>query len=204
MKKVILSFLIVALTMSLNAQQQGKIRVGLDLGLGLPNAGAGFDGGIDLRYNIMDNLNVGLKLNGAILLKDLNQNLSTNTTSVTACVMSSSLATSDYYFNNGNSIFAPFLGAGLGFYDIANINVSATGTTEPTPPTNTSVFKTENKFGGLVRGGFELGHFRMALEYYLVPQSTLVDINNSPIGLSNNSYLNLTLGFYFGGGHWKK
>ena len=204
MKKLILSIFIVVFALSLNAQQQGKIRVGLDLGLGLPNAGAGLDGGIDVRYNIMDNLNVGLKFNGDILLKDLNSNLSTNTTSITACVMSSSLATSDYYFNKGNTIFAPFLGGGLGFYDIANIQVTASGSTEPTPPTNTSVFKIENKFGGLLRGGFELGHFRMALEYYLVPQSTLVDINNVAVGQTNNSFLNLSVGFYFGGGHWKK
>jgi len=50
----------------------------------------------------------------------------------------------------------------------------------------------------MVRGGVELGKFRAALEYNILPKSNLL------IGQSiNNSYVGLSLGFYFGGGRWK-
>jgi len=204
MKKLVLSLLIAAMAFNVNAQEKGKIRVGLDAGLGLPNAGAGFNGGLDLRYNIEDNINVGLKFTSGLLIKDINVDNVANTASLTTSIISSYLATSDYYFGKGTSIFSPFLGGGLGFYKVINIGLSASGTSTPTPPTNTSVFLGETKFGGLLRGGFELGHFRMGLEYYLIPSSNTVDINNVINGTTGNSFLNISLGFYFGGGHWKK
>jgi len=205
MKKVILGLLVIAFAMSLNAQEKGKIRVGLDGGLALPNMGAGFDGNLDIRYNIMDNINVGLKFNGGLLLKDMMVNQSANTASLTTSIISSTLATGDYYFNNGSSMFAPYLGAGLGFYKVTNIGLSVSGTTSPTPPTDYSPFTAVSTFGGLLRGGFELGHFRMGLEYYLIPRTNVIDMTTmTPSGTTANSFLNITLGFYFGGGHWKK
>jgi len=205
MKKVFLTLLIIAFTMSLQAQEKGKIRVGFDAGLGLPNAGAGFDGDLDIRYNIMDNVNVGLKFNGALLIKDLAADQAANRVSLTTSIISSTLATSDYYFSKGDNMFAPYLGGGLGFYQITNIGLSQTGTTAPTPPSDFSAFTPVSKFGGLIRGGFELGHFRMGLEYYLVPSSNVMDLTTKTVsGTTPNSYLNISLGFYFGGGHWKK
>jgi hypothetical protein len=60
--------------------------------------------------------------------------------------------------------------------------------------------------GGALRAGFEAGKFRMALEYYLIPATTKYDVVNimKPEGSSANSYLSLNVGFYFGGGKWKK
>jgi hypothetical protein len=44
----------------------------------------------------------------------------------------------------------------------------------------------------------------MAADYNIVASSTLVDIQNNPIGTTGNNYLNLSIGFYIGGGHWRK
>lgn len=195
MKKLVLCLLVVVIAFNVNAQEKGKIRVGLDAGLALPNAGAGFNGDLDLRYNIMDNLNAGVKFGFAALAKDLSLSAGT----ATASAMTHLLATSDYYFNKPASSFAPFLGGGLGSYSIGNIQVLSSSS-QSTP----SGLLIEQKFGGLLRGGFEAGHFRMALEYYLIPNSTLVDMNNNKVGTTRNSYLNLAIGFYLGGGRWKK
>jgi hypothetical protein len=151
----------------------------------------------------MDNINAGIKFTGDILIKDIAVDNAAQTVSMTAGVIGSTLATGDYYFTKGTSIFAPFLGAGLGIYNVVNVGVTASGTDIPTTP-NTAGITAEDKFGGLIRGGFELGHFRMGLEYYLVPSSNLYDLNSNVIGVSNNSFLQLSVGFYFGGGHWKK
>jgi outer membrane protein X len=195
MKKLVLSLLIVAFAFNMNAQEKGKIRVGLDAGLAFPNAGIGFNGDIDLRYNIMDNLNAGVKFGFAALGKDISLSGGTGTVSA----MTYSLITSDYYFNKPESSFAPFLGAGLGSFSIGNVQV-ITSSNENTA----SNLLVEHKIGGLLRGGFEAGHFRMALEYYLIPRSSLVDINNNIIGTTGNGFLNLSIGFYLGGGHWRK
>lgn len=203
MKKVIFGLLLLAMTIGANAQQKGKIRVGLDLDAALPNSGVGIGGDLDIRYNIMDNLNAGIRFSSDVLFKDINVDQAANSVSLTGGFASSTIATGDYYFSSGKSIFAPFVGAGLGLYDVLNINISATGSGVPAMPSSIG-FKTSGKFGGLIRGGFELGHFRLALEYNLIPQSDLYDINNSVIGTTANSYLKFTLGFYFGGGHWKK
>lgn len=204
MKKSILSLLLLAILCSLNAQQMGKIRVGLDAGFDFPHAGFGFGGGLDVRYNVMDNVNLGLKFSGDVLMKDLVMDQVTPSVSITTSAVSSTLATSDYYFGKGTSAFSPFLGGGLGFYKVSNIRITAAGTDTPTPPSNTSSFRADTKFGALLRGGFELGHMRLGLEYYLVPKSTAVDLNNDYIGTTGNSFMKLSLGFYLGGGKWRK
>lgn len=206
MKKLFLIVLISIFVINLNAQEKGKIRVGFDAGLGLPNSGFGINGNIDIRYNIMDNLNVGLKFNPGFSVKDVLVDEVAPSASLTTSLISSTLLTSDYYFNNGSSGFAPYLGGGLGLFNIMNLGMSVSGTDEmPTPPSDFTGIEPETKFGGMLRGGFEAGHFRLGLEYYLIPKSTLIDILTlTPNGTSRNSFLNLTLGFYFGGGKWKK
>jgi len=196
MKKLILSIFIVVFALSLNAQQQGKIRVGLNAGVGLPNAGFGLNGDIDIRYNILDNVNAGVQLGLGGFVKDV---VNENFQSATMCAMTSALINGDYYFNKVTSSFAPFLGLGFGTFSIGNVQVLSTST-EPNP----SSFSIESKLGGLLRGGFEAGHFRMSLEYNIVPNSKLVNLSNQVVGQTQNSFLNLKIGFYLGGGHWRK
>jgi len=198
MKKLIVSLFIATFVFVLNAQEKGKIRVGLDAGLAFPNAGLGFNGDLDIRYNIMDNLNLGVKFGMAAFAKDL---VTSGTNySGTASAMTYSLATGDYYFNKPASSFAPFLGGGLGSFSIGNMQLTSSNQST----TVSSSLLIEHKIGGLLRGGFEAGHFRMALEYFLVPSSTVVDINNATVGTTGNSFLNLSIGFYLGGGKWRK
>lgn len=196
MKKIILIVFIIVCALSLNAQQQGKIRVGLNAGVGLPNAGLGLNGDIDIRYNIMDNFNAGVQLGLGGFIKDVvNEDLQ----SATICAMTSALINGDYYFNKGTSRFAPFLGIGFGSFSIGNVQVLSTSTEQ-----NPSSFSIESKLGGLLRGGFEAGHFRLSLEYNIIPNSSLTDLTNHIVGRTQNSFLNLKIGFYLGGGHWRK
>lgn len=47
---------------------------------------------------------------------------------------------------------------------------------------------------------------RMALEYYMIPNSSKFDAENimQPVGQSSNSYVTINLGFILGGGRWQK
>jgi type IV secretory pathway VirB10-like protein len=52
--------------------KQGAFRVGFDFGIAVPRGGAGILTAIEPRYNIADNMNVGLRIGSAILQKRLN------------------------------------------------------------------------------------------------------------------------------------
>lgn len=201
MKKLFFIAALVMATVSVSAQEQGKIRVGTNLGFGFPNAGLGFAIDLDARYNITNNINAGILLTSFGGFKDLYADVNGGLTTMTMGGSSGYLVHGDYYFSEGTSSFAPFLGAGLGGFGVSNIQVSSD---DNSSVTNSLSFSDATKFGGVIRGGFEAGHFRMGLSYYLIPSSDLYDLSGARIGTTGNSYLNLTLGFYLGGGHWKK
>ena len=82
------------------------------------------------------------------------------------------------------------MGAGVGYSTLANIGFDELGPDE---------VEVDGKFGGLIRAGFEWGKFRVATSYNLIGKSDLGD------GVEvKNSYFGISLGFYIGGGKWKK
>ena len=204
MKKAIYVMLLLVVFTGLRAQQQGKVRAGFNAGVDVPGGGVGLGGGIDIRYNIKDNINFGLKFAGDAMAKDLYSDELNLTASATAAAISSTLVTGDYYFSKGESIFAPFVGGGFGFYKIANVKATVTGDQVPEPPTDFTNYTPDTKFGALIRGGFELGHVRLGLEYNIIPKSSVYEVSDGSVGLATNSFLKLSLGFYLGGGKWKK
>ena len=196
MKKIILSACIAFFCVSSYAQKEGGFRVGLDLGVVPTNGGGGALFSLEPKYNIKDNMNVGLRIGIAAIVRDIND--SGATTSAKVAGNGSYVATYDYYFNGAGKSFVPYIGAGAGYYSIANVEFDDTDNSD-----NVMVDAT-GKMGGLVRGGFEWGKFRMGLEYNLVPESTLQDINGNNQGTVANSYVGIHLGFYVGGGKWGK
>jgi outer membrane protein X len=207
MKKLIFGLLLCFFVVSLNAQERGKIRVGGNLGLAVPTAG--FGGSIDLldiRYNILDNFNAGVKFGGAFMLRDVSEiNESMTMGEATMHISSNFMLVGDYYFNKGTSAFAPFIGGGIGSFSIFDIYMQVQEGEEYNY-TYDELPAVSSTLGGALRAGFELGKFRVALEYYLLPQTDKYDVANimQSAGKSNNSYLSLNMGFYFGGGKWRK
>ena len=196
MKKIIVSVFVALLSCSGYAQKEGGFRVGLDLGIVPTNGGGGVLLSLEPKYNIKDNMNVGLRIGVAAIVRDVNDFGATTTAKASA--NGSYVATYDYYFNASGKSFVPYIGAGAGYYSIANAEFD---------DTNNSIgvnVDAAGKMGGLVRGGFEWGKFRMGLEYNLVPKSTLQDINGNNKGTVANSYVGIHLGFYVGGGKWGK
>lgn len=205
MKKLILIAFVLFTCLTINAQEKGKIRVGGNLGLTLPTGGAGFAIDVlDIRYNILDNLNAGVKFGGAFMLRDVTQ-LSPTSAEATMHVNSNIMLVSDFYFNKGGSFFAPFVGGSIGSFSIYDIYMLGQSESEFNYQIN-ELPNPSRTLGGALRAGFEAGKFRMALEYYLIPQTTKYDVANimQAAGTSPNSYLSLNVGFYFGGGKWKK
>lgn len=198
MKKIIvLSFLVLAFATGYS-QKEGKFRVGLDFGFVPSSGGGGAMFSLEPKYNIKDNMNIGLRLGIAAIVKDLNINGDSPSANVSAS--NSYVGTYDTYFNKSGSSFASYIGGGFGYYSLANVKVDGTSAGQPNEyaPTVSGVF------GGLIRGGFEWAGFRMGLEYNFIPDSELEDFNGNNAGTAKNAYLGIHVGFFVGGGKWGK
>lgn len=189
MKKILCLLAMVGAVQMFHAQESGKFRVGLDLGYAAPDGGGGVLIALEPKYNIADNMNVGLRIESAAMGK----NVSNGALSQESNLAFSGLfvGTFDYYFSNGSTSFAPFVGVGMGYSSLANISFDAEGFEDDEADL-------DGKFGSLVRAGFELGKFRLAATYNMIGRSKVGDTK------IKNSYFGISLGFYVGGGKWKR
>ncbi len=189
MKHFLITAMLITIGLSSFAQEKGKFRVGMDFGYGFLQRGSGGAGlAIEPKYNLKNNLSVGLRLEEAsttLVLDGPNA-----TPEGTLSNSSSFVGTVEHYFNKGNSVFAPYVGAGLGVY-ILDYYVS---------PSAKEVYA-GCKMGGLIRTGCEIGKFRIGVEYNIIPKSTYTGIL-SQIGSVTNNYLGVHIGFFLGGGQW--
>ena len=104
MKKIILTAVAVFAFANGYSQKEGGFRVGLDLGYTVPsNGGGGILFSIEPKYNIKDNMNVGLRFGAAAMVRDIETNGSTNSAKISA--NGSYVGTYDYYFNKSGTSF---------------------------------------------------------------------------------------------------
>ncbi len=198
MKKSFLTIITLILALAGFAQKQGAFRVGFDGGVAIPRGGAGILAAIEPKYNIIDNLNIGLKMGLAAMAKEISWTSGNEPVDGEAGANASLLLTCDYYLNRGGRS-AFYIGAGGGYFILANVKVDDASNAE-----ELNDIALTNKPGGLVRLGFESCKFRMGMEYNLIPETELQNTAGSVIGTSRNSYMGLHLGFYIGGGKWGK
>ena len=177
------------------SQEEGKFRVGLDVGYAIPTAGGGgILAAIEPKYNLKENMNVGLRMGIAAMVRDIQGATTYESAKVSANV--SYLATYDYYFNNSGGSFVPFVGAGAGYYSFASVVIDNNSSS------NDVSLDIAGKFAGMARAGFEWHKFRMGAEYNFVPTSDLQNTAGQKVGTSPNSYFGVSLGFFVGGGKW--
>lgn len=198
MKKIILLVFVNMALANGYAQEKGKFRVGLDFGFVPSDGGGGAMFSLEPKFNIQENMNIGLRIGGAAIAKNIQNN--STATSAEVSVNGSYVGTYDYYLHKSGSSFAPYIGAGFGYYEIANLEFDDSDVNQSTTLNPDS----SREIGGLVRAGFEWGKFRMGVEYNFIPDSTLQDINGLNKGEVANSYVGIHLGFYLGGGKWGK
>jgi outer membrane protein W len=180
MKKLLsLALLVICFNLA-HAQTFKPFKVDVSTGYAIPQ-GDGAKGGllfvIEPKYAVMDQLSVGLRMEGALTATVAEVNGEEIEGDVKA--LSSYLATGDYYFSNNK--FRPFGGAGLGIFRVAGVSLDENNWEDGNIPTSYS-----SKFGFMVRGGFEYGHFRMGAEYNFVGDKS--------------GYAGIKLGFCIGGG----
>jgi len=154
-----------------------KFKVDVSLGYASPQvSGPGTKAGIlfaiEPKYAVMNDLSVGIRMEGAVMA-----NVSKDGGSGNAKANYSYVATGDYYFSDKR--FRPFLGAGAGIFTFASVDLNS-------DISGINDIPVSSKFGFVTRGGFEYGHLRVGVEYNFVGDKM--------------GYLGLKLGAVIGGG----
>ena len=161
---------------------------------------------INIGYNLQKNINVGIKF-GLFLGHRKGED------GIHSYFEGGNITgTFTYYLNFGKIPVIPFIGGGLGLYNLHNyphsIDIEKKAHYYMVNPSVIGAKATRlpgNQLGGFMTAGFEFGKFRVASEYNLLPAwNTEVlrrDGNNYKTTIPN-SYLTISAGFYIGGGKW--
>jgi len=201
-KTLIVALALISMNTLVKAQTFEPFKVDLAVGAAIPS-GTGSKGGVlfaaEPKYAVKDNISVGLRLEAAITARGA---VASDGSSASGKVAASTsyVATGDYYFSNKS--FRPFAGIGAGIYSLASADFDTND-----QGGDVSGIASATKFGGLIRAGFEFGHFRLGVEYNLIGSSKYAvtdDFGNSLGTVSTkNSYLGIKAGFFIGGGRKK-
>jgi outer membrane protein W len=201
MKKLLIAILTLALAQTTFAQQAGRFRMGMDIGPAIPQGGGiGALLNLEPKVNLNNKMNIGIRFGVAGIAKDVTYYDFTQDYEGEVSANVSVAGTFDYYFNNGKSNVAPFIGVGYGYYALSNLDVKNGDFDNPDDIGNLDA---DFKWAPMVRAGVELGKFRMGAEYNFVPKSDLQNTSGQVIGEAGNQYFGFTLGFYVGGGKWR-
>jgi hypothetical protein len=198
-KPLMFLILIIVVSSKMFAQHLSELKpfkFDASLGYAIPG-GSGAKGGVlfavEPKYAVISSLAVGLRMEGAVVARFSGYDQDGNPADVSVKASGSYLATGDYYFTDNYS-FRPFAGAGAGIFTLASIESNS----------NSGEVSAGSKFGGMIRTGIEMSHFRLGIEYNIVPKTTFTGYDsegNLTSGLtSNNSYIGIKLGVCFGGG----
>jgi outer membrane protein X len=198
MKRSSVVALILLMAFAANAQYDQEMfriykpfRVGIGVGYAVPGAGEGAGGGLlmylEPGYRITDQVLVGLRLDGAFMVRGV-QGVSNRDVSGDASSVASYSLNAQYYFNNER--VRPFIGAGFGLFSLTavkfNTAAGAPGADE---------VGAETRFGFYPRIGIDAGHFTLSLDYNVVPPTDVPDG-----GEVKNNFLGIRVGASIGGG----
>lgn len=199
MKKLILS-LVVVVAAAVSSYAQTTVykpfRVGLGGGYAIPG-GEGSKGGIlfyvEPAYAINDNLQFGLRLETALIVRGYASDVNgTSNSNIDVAGVGSYTVNGQYYFNTNR--FRPFIGAGLGLFSFASASFSdANGNVDDSSSASFS------KLGFYPRVGFDAGHFTLSLDFNIVGAND-VELPGGGKNSFKNNYVGIRFGGFFGGG----
>ncbi|MGC1242724.1 MAG: OmpW family outer membrane protein [Chryseosolibacter sp.] len=177
------------------AREFKPFKVGIGIGYAQPGSGKGAGGGflgyLEPAYRATDQVLVGLRLEGAFVVRGIkgvnNRDISGDASSVASYTLNS-----QYYFNNNH--VRPFVGAGVGLFSLAAAKFNTATNNNP----GVDDIGAETRFGFYPRVGIDVGHFNLTLDYNVVPPTDVPDG-----GEVKNNYLGIRAGVSIGGGPTK-
>jgi outer membrane protein W len=165
MKKVFLTLITIFAVNSFasaQAESYGAFKVDVMFGYANPasstaTAKGGITFSLEPKYNLTDNIAVGLQLGSTIL--------TSSNSAVGIAALGNYSLTGEYYFTENR--VRPFAGIGAGLYKFGDIEITSGGQTQ-------TISGGGSVFGFAPRAGLQIGHFRIAAEYNLVKDSNFL------------------------------
>jgi len=174
------------------AREFKPFKVGVGVGYAVPGAGEGAGGGflayLEPAYRATDQVAVGLRLEGAFMVRGV-EGVNSQDVKGDASSVASYTLNSQYYFNNNN--VRPFVGVGFGLFSLAAAKFNTASGNDP----GLNDVGAETRFGFYPRIGLDVGHFNLVLDYNVLPPT---DVPGG--GEIKNSYLGIRAGLSIGGG----
>jgi len=205
--KLLLTCFALACFLAAPAQNFKKFRVGIGVGYARPS-GSGSQGGglvyLEPSCRLGDAYSLGLRMEWAMVASGLSGS-AIDMESFDLSSQASYTLNMQYYLGINN--FRPFLGVGLGLYNLSAIKtdvivldgIDPTGQGQPqTHAESVSLSDAQSKFGFYPRFGFDVGHFTLSIDYNFIPNARTT-VSGSDASF-RNSYLGVRLGANFGGG----
>ncbi len=194
--KIIFSVVTCLLAFGAAAQDFKPFKVNTSIGYARPTgngSAGGFLASIEPKYGLNDQIDVGLRLEAALMTRALE--VGGNLADTQFKFAGSYVLTGTYLLPTGTE-FRPYAGVGAGLFRTGGLGSSA------------SEFGVEfaRKLGTMARVGFKYGHFNMGVEYNHVPSTKYtVNLQNGTPGAAKslNSYIGVKLGFDIGGGYYE-
>lgn len=195
MKKIV-TLLISLLALTAAAQDYKPFKVNTSLGYARPigaGSAAGFLGSIEPKYGLNDQIDVGLRIEAALMTRALEVG---GTITDTQLKLAGSYVLTGTFIVPTGTEFRPYAGIGAGLFRTGGLNFSE----------GEVGAEFARKLGAMARVGFKYGHFNMGVEYNHVPSTryTINLQNGTPAAAkSMNSYIGVKLGFDIGGGYYE-
>lgn len=187
MKNLNMTFLCLAVSAGMYAQTFKPIEVDFPaLGYAFSrDAGKGIQLPIEARYNVNDQISVGIQGQWAFLV-----NADAKAAGLSISATGNTSLVGDYYLSA--NAFRPFSGLGLGMYNYVYAGVDTSNAL-----TGGSAGIGLRKFGFAPRVGFEYKHLRMMAEYNLILDTKDVILGSASY---NPSYFAIKMALTLGGG----
>jgi hypothetical protein len=193
MKNIVTVMVVSLLAFNAAAQDYKPFKVNTSLGYARPT-GTGSIGGflfsVEPKYGLSDQLDVGLRMEAALMTSALE--VGGKITNTQLKFASSYLLTGTYLVYT-ESDFRPYAGIGAGLFTTGGLNVSE----------GEVGAQAARKLGAMARVGFKYSHLNVGVEYNYAP-TTQYSVNlQSGIpaaARSQNSYIGVKVGVDIGGG----
>ena len=208
LRKIVILVAFLLCVFSLNAQEQGNMKLKIEAGFDLEKPGLFLN--VEPKVKSTENTVIGLRFgvigySGTNTISTLNTQTTIHTTGIQYIINEKSgngiisfVPTFDYYLNENiflnRHFFRPYLGLGVGYYVLGTyIEVSEINTANSTEDEIEG--RVSNQPGILFRGGIELDKLIIGLEYNFIPKADIKLPNGQTIGIVDLSFIGMSFGF---------
>jgi len=200
-KELLILNLLLFFSTNIIAQEKKDLFTGITLGIQTIYSENG-SGSLGFTYeptHSIDNTNtLGLRLGGSFgfgrTIKSIDESrFRKNPDLLNISFTGHVTATYEKQFRSNEKLFRPYIGIGIGYYITTKQSFEIINNDDQF--SNEEDAKTNGQILFLIRSGFNIGKFKLGLEYNYIPYVNFKISNREKVGTSKDSFTALTIGY---------